>query len=126
MEKLLSELKGLVNFKDTIDIGDIVLVVAKEPQMLVYALVAGIERDTGRNDEWWNLEFCFLSVPLQRVVWTLRMDQMTGMEIFTMGGEERFVKAVDFGVFAPKPEPSLKTVEVENVKKKGPALKRIK
>jgi hypothetical protein len=38
-----------------------------------------------------------LSIPLQEMTWTLRTPQMTGMEIFTMGGEERFVKAVDFG-----------------------------
>jgi hypothetical protein len=29
------------------------------------------------------------------MTWTLRTAQMTGQEIFTMGGEERFVQAVD-------------------------------
>ena len=45
MEKLVSELRQIVPFKDTTDIGDIVLIVSKEPQMLVYALVTGIEPD---------------------------------------------------------------------------------
>jgi hypothetical protein len=37
-----------------------------------------------------------LTVPLQKMTWTLRTAQMTGKDIFTMGGEERFVQAVDF------------------------------
>jgi len=97
MERFVLELKKLINFKDTTDVGDIVLIAAKEPQMLVYAKVTGIERDFSRKDEWWHLHLSLLSIPMQKTVWTLRTPQMTGMEIFTMGGEERFVKAVDFG-----------------------------
>ncbi len=95
MEKLVKELGQIVPFKETTDIGDLVLVVAKEPQMLVYALVTDISRDTSRKTEWWHLALTFLTVPPQEVTWTLRTPQMTGMEIFTMGGEERFIKAVN-------------------------------
>ena len=87
MEKLVAELKQVVPFKDSTDIGDLVLIVAKEPQMLVYALVTDISRDTSRKDEWWNLSLTFLTVPPQETTWTLRTAQMTGMEVFTMGGE---------------------------------------
>lgn len=96
MEKLIQELKDIVQFKDTTEVGDIVLIVAKEPHLLVYAYVLSIERDTTRKDEWWNIELSVLSVPPQQMTWTLRTPQMTGMEIFTMGGEERFFKAVHF------------------------------
>ncbi len=95
MEKLIEELKGIISLKDTTDIGDIVLIAAKEPQMLLYAYVTGIESDTSRKDEWWNVGLTVLSMPPQKMTWTLRTAQMTGMEIFTMGGEERFFKAVD-------------------------------
>lgn len=95
MEKLVTELKQIIPFKESTDIGDIVLVVAKEPQMLVYALVTDIMRDTARKDEWWHLGLTFLTVPPQELTWTLRTSQMTGLEVFTMGGEERFVKAVN-------------------------------
>ncbi|HEB49514.1 MAG TPA: hypothetical protein ENI89_02805 [Desulfobulbus sp.] len=105
MEKLIAELKEIVDFKETTDVGDIVLIVAKEPQILVYALVTSIERDTTRRDEWWHVGMQLLTVPVQPVTWTLRMAQFTGQEIFTMGGEQRFVKAVRFpvgpGRFAP-------------------------
>lgn len=101
MHKLVEELKGLLTFKDTTDIGDIVLIVAKEPQMLLYALVRDIERDTSRRDEWWQVHLSFLAIPIQQTTWTLRTEQMTGMETFTMGGEERFVKAIDFGSLPP-------------------------
>jgi hypothetical protein len=112
MEKIVSELKNVLPFKDTTETGDIVLIVAKEPQMLMYAKVTQIERDISRKDEWWHIHLSVLSIPLQDMVWTLRTSQMTGMEVFTMGGEERFVKAVAFpeeSVAPEKPEkPSAK------------------
>lgn len=127
MEKLVKELAQLVPFKETTDIGDLVLVVAKEPQMLVYALVTDITRDASRKAEWWHMALTFLTVPPQNVSWTLRTPQMTGMEIFTMGGEERFVKAVNMtpslnkGGDVPPAESREKTEE-----KKAPFLKRVK
>ena len=106
MKKLIAELKGIVEFKETTEVGDLVLLVAKEPQMLVYALVTGIERDRTRKDEWWHLHMQVLTVPLQPLTWTLRREQFTGREIFTMGGEERFVQAVRIDMpEKPKPGP---------------------
>ncbi len=126
MEKLIKELKQIVQFKDNTDIGDIVLIVAKEPQMLVYALVTDISRDTTRKDEWWHLGLSFLTVPPQVVTWTLRTAQMTGMETFTMGGEDRFIKAVNLtpkkSDVLPKP-PSKKS---KNGPSKDSFLKRVK
>jgi len=96
MEKLIAELKQVVNFKDSTDVGDLVLIVAKEPQIMAsYALVTDIERDTSRKNEWWHVSLLLLSIPPQAMTWTLRIPQLTGMEVFTMGGEERFIKAVD-------------------------------
>ncbi len=121
MEKLITELKRIVDFKDTTSIGDIVLVVAKEPQMLIYAYVTNIQIDSSRKDEWWTLDLTMLSIPQQNVSWTLRTPQMTGMEIFTMGGEERFIKAVELE--GKKKSEPLKNL---NAKIKKTALKRVK
>lgn len=96
MEKLVTELKKMVSFKDTTAVGDIVLIAANDPPMLVYALVNSIERDSSRRDEWWHVTMSLLTVPPQQVAWTLRTPQMTGLENFTMGGEGRFMKAVEF------------------------------
>ncbi|HFQ88775.1 MAG TPA: hypothetical protein ENK27_01755 [Desulfobulbus sp.] len=120
MEKLIAELKEIVDFKETTDVGDIVLIVAKEPQILVYALVTSIERDTSRRDEWWHVGMQLLTVPVQPVTWTLRMAQFTGQEIFTMGGEQRFVKAVRFPDSAGGSTPSVTGTE----KTKKPSGKR--
>jgi len=99
MDKLIAELTKVVQFKDSTDIGDLVLIVAKEPQVMVsYALVTDIERDDSRKNEWWHVGMTLLSLPPQKITWTLRTPQFTGLEVFTMGGEERFVKAVDLGV----------------------------
>lgn len=102
MQKFVNELKELIEFKDTTEPGDIVLIAAKEPQMLMYAMVTGIERDSSRKDEWWHIHLSVLTLPIQQMTWTLRTPQMTGLEIFTMGGEERFVKAVRFSRPAPQ------------------------
>ena len=104
MEKLVAELKELVSFKETTEEGDLVLVAAREPQMLVYALVTGIERDRSRKDEWWHVHMQILTVPPQPMTWTLREEQFTGREIFTMGGEQRFVQAVRFDTSGKQPD----------------------
>lgn len=93
---MVAELKRLVNFKDTTVVGDLVLILSGEPQMLAYALVTSIEPDNSRKDEWWQVKMQLLSVPPRKMVWTLRPAQFTGREIFTMGGEQRFVQAVRF------------------------------
>jgi len=127
MEKLVKEIGQLVPFKETTDIGDLVLIVAKEPQMLMYALVTDIVRDTSRKAEWWHMSLTFLTVPPQNATWTLRTPQMTGMEIFTMGGEERFVKAVNLvpDIAPPVDLPPSEESE-KKTKKKAPFLKRVK
>ena len=103
MEQLVAELKKIIPFKETTVVGDIVIIAAKKPQMLVYAMVGDIVRDETRKEEWWQVTMHLLSVPLQTVVWTLRTLQFTGQEIFTMGGEGRFIKAVRFD--APSAQP---------------------
>ncbi len=94
MEKMINELKQLITFKDTTNPGDIVLICIKKPQLLSYAIVTDIIRDTSRVEEWWQVEMQLLTVPPQPITWVLRTPQLTGMEVFTMGGEEHFVKAV--------------------------------
>lgn len=123
MEKFVAELKQIITFKNSTDVGDIVLIAAKEPPMLVYALVRSIERDASRKDEWWHVGMSMLTVPPQQITWTLRTHQMTGMELFTMGGEQRFVKAVDFGAQAA---PTTGNDNTRKDKGKAPGLKRVK
>lgn len=104
MEQVVATLKTIVKFKDSTSEGDIVLIVAAAPENLGYALVTAFERDLSRRDEWYHVTLQLLGIPPQEVVWTLRPEQFTGMEIFTMGGEKRFIKAVDFTP-APAPPP---------------------
>ncbi len=129
MEKLISELSRVVKFKDSTQIGDLILIVAKEPQIMVsYALVTDITRDTSRKNEWWHVTLILLSIPPQEMTWTLRMPQLTGQEVFTMGGEERFIKAVDLGTIAlpPADGSSAQTSESPAPAKKPSFLKRVK
>jgi hypothetical protein len=103
MEQLIAELKKTLAFKETTVPGDIVLIAAKQPQMLFYAVVGAIVRDETRKAEWWHVTLHLLSLPIQTVVWTLRTPQFTGKEIFTMGGEGRFIQAVQFALEPSEP-----------------------
>ncbi len=123
MEAIVQELKKVVNFKSTTTIGDLVLVVAEEPASMIYALVTGFERDEQKRDEWWHVSLQILSVPPQKVTWTLRTPQFTGQEIFTMGGEKRFVAAVDFDREALVPPP---TKAKGQDKERKPSLRLVK
>lgn len=106
MEAIIQELKKIIRFKPTTAVGDVVLVVAEQPDSMIYALVTGFERDQTKRDEWWQVSLQILSVPPQKVTWALRTPQFTGQEIFTMGGEKRFVAAVDFDREAIVPPPT--------------------
>lgn len=121
MNKLIVELKKLVRFKDTVAAGDIVLIAAKKPQMLVYARINDIARDESKRDEWWKVTMYILSLPPQKVTWILRTEQMTGREIFTMEGEERFMQAVDFDPDRPKP-----ALAKQGKRKEKSSLRRVK
>jgi len=121
MDKIVKDLHKLVPFKDTLEAGDIVLIAAKKPQMLVYGLITDIVRDDTKRDEWWQINMHILSLPPRRVSWILRTPQMTGQEIFTMDGEQRFMKAVDFGQNFPLTGP-----KKQKNKKDTPALRRVK
>ena len=94
MEQLVSELRKMISFKQDIDTGDLVLIVADDPRMLAYAVITDIEADSTRRDPWWHVHMQMLAVPLQAMTWTLRMEQMCGREMFTMGGKKRFMAPV--------------------------------
>lgn len=107
MEQLVAELKKILPLKATTESGDIVVVAATQPQMLLYAMVGDIVRDQTRREEWWHVTLHLLSIPLQTVVWTLRTPQFTGQETFTMGGEGRFIQAVQLDRKKPQqPDPN--------------------
>ncbi len=118
MEKLVAELKKLVTFKQEIDISDVVLIAAEDPQMLAFAVITDITRDSSRKDPWWHVSMQMLSVPLQSITWTLRMEQMCGLEIFTMGGDKRFMAPVRIDL--KKPGNSALVPPAEKKKKAGP------
>jgi hypothetical protein len=121
MDKIVNDLKKLVPFKDTLETGDIVLIAADKPQMLIYGLVSDIVRDDTKRDEWWHVSIQILSLPPRKVTWILRTPQMTGLEIFTMDGEERFMKAVDFGSNSPRTKPAKQKKSMEKI-----SLRRVK
>ena len=114
MEKIVEELKKVFSFKDTTVEGDIVLVVSEDPQMLLYGIVLDIERDEKKKGEWWHVTINLLTVPPQKVVWTLRNQQFTGQETFTMGGKKKYIRAVDLSNSNTDPAPP---EEIKKLKK---------
>lgn len=96
-EQIIEELRRVIRFKENTEAGDLVLILLEQPQIVHYGKVVAIERDFSKKDEWWHLTFYLLTIPPQKVVWTLRTEQFTGREIFTMGGEKRFMQAIRLG-----------------------------
>ncbi len=126
MENLVTELKKLIPFKDEIDIGDVVVLAGENPQMLAFAIITDINRDRTRKDAWWHVSMQMLSVPLQSITWTLRTEQMCGREIFTMGGDKRFMAPVRIAVkHRNDPLAHGKGEDGGSVKKKGTAGLRV-
>lgn len=106
MEQMVAELQKLVKFKETTTVGDLVLVVMETPLSCLYGLVRAFERDPSKRDEWWKITLHLLALPPQEVTWILRPAQFTGQEIFSMGGDKRFIKAVDLGLPTPEDDDS--------------------
>ncbi|PIE59685.1 MAG: hypothetical protein CSA32_02540 [Desulfobulbus propionicus] len=126
MEKLVSDLKKVLPFKAATNVGDIVFVASKKPQIMSYAVICSIERDDTRKEEWWHVTMQFLGVPLQKVTWTLRTPQFTGQEIFTMGGEGRFIQAIQPDIDHHSDVEKANNREFAAVSRPGKGLRRIK
>ena len=100
IEQLVEEIGHQIPFKDTTDIGDLVLFLKEEGPgekiTIAYARIMGIDRDTSKRDEWWHLHLVFLDLPLVPRTLILQTPHFTGKEIFTMGGRKVFIKSVNF------------------------------
>ena len=130
MEEIVEQLKKAVPFKDTTDVGDVVLMFKEpdnegDPLIVHYAAITDFVRDASKRDEWWYVHLVFLEIPPQPQVMILQAPHFTGQEIFTMGGKKVFIKAVDFKKFHPAGEKEQKQVERTKAKPKG-GLKVIK
>ena len=126
MENIVDELKKAVKFKSNTEIGDLVLIVIDTPRSLLYARVKDFERDDSRREEWWHITLQLLTVPPQEVKWTLRREQFTGQEIFSMGGDKRFVQALDLeGITTGSPDDGNDSPR-DKVKKSKPKLQLVK
>lgn len=124
MQELVTELRNLVAFKETTVPGDLVLIASDNPRMLVYAIVEAIDPDPSRRDRWWHVSMQLLTVPPQPIVWTLREPQFTGREVFTMGGDARFMQAVLLERFSHSDDREF--VEEVSGKPGGKGVRRVK
>ena len=126
MDQIVKELRKVVKFKSITEIGDIVLVAVEKPQSVFYAVVRDISPDENAKDEWWNVGLTLLGVPPQKVVWTLRTPQFNGQEVFSMGGEGRFIQALDLSEDSPASDTEPGSGKKAAAKKGRGGLRRIK
>lgn len=91
-------------------IGDIVLVHFEDAPVF-FARIEDIKPD--HKPEWWQVHMLILMPPGEEIVWTLREQYING-EVFTMGGQERFLKKLHppRGL-ADAPEPLKQEKEVQ-------------
>lgn len=117
IEKIIEDLQKIMPFKEETREGDIVLIIADQ---LFYAMVTEISRDDSRRDEWWHVSFQLLTIPPRQVIWTLREPQFNGREVFTMGGEKRFIKAISWREQdEPPPAPEPRKTPVRRLARKS-------
>jgi hypothetical protein len=100
MEKFVESLKASIAFKDTTEVGDVVLMVNEpaqdgEPFGAAYAVITDFVRDPSKRDEWWFVHLTFLAIPPKPHMLILQRPHFTGREIFTMGGKKVFIQALD-------------------------------
>jgi hypothetical protein len=96
LEEMLAELRKKITFKESTAAGDVVLVGMKPG--LFYGVVLDIKPNVKK--EWWDVSFKLLVMPPVDITWILRTPQMNG-ELFTIGGEEHFMIAIDMGLQKP-------------------------
>ena len=101
VEQTVEELKKIISFKDTTEVGDVILIVNETPDEdgplgMAYARINEFEPDNSKRDEWWFVHMTFLTVPPRHQMLILQNQHFTGQEIFTIGGKKVFIKALDF------------------------------
>lgn len=93
-EKELEKIKTRIPIQDDLNEKDLIVQITED--MLIYGFVHKIVRDFAtKTGTWWHITFTMLAVPLITTTLTLRTEQMTGKEIFTVGGKKRFFAAID-------------------------------
>ena len=105
MEQIVEELRKIMPLKKETREGDVVVIAMENPESIIYGYVCGFERDSSRRDEWYHVTMQLLLMPPQQVTWTLRIPQFSGEEIFSMGGDKRFMAPLDFTVQEVAPPP---------------------
>ena len=50
LEKLVEELRSITPFKDSTEVGDVVLIASEQPRLILYAKVTAIDRDPSQKD----------------------------------------------------------------------------
>ena len=97
-EKIVETIKGLVPFKEQAKVGDLILIVKEtEPGQVdtAYARIRQFAREVKHRSEWWRVGLTILKVPLVHFTMIVNADQLTGKEIFTIGGQKVLMRAVD-------------------------------
>jgi len=106
-EDVVKKTKETIPLQDDTNIGDIVMILT-EQGLIGYARIDDIVADKVKKGDWWIVSLRLLHFPPQKVAWILRTPQFTGKEIFTMGGNKMFIKALDFSKEEEKEEPKPK------------------
>lgn len=97
-KEVVESIREDFNFKDVLGIGDnaIRLVEDGDNVNVMFCRVLDIVRDTSKKNEWWHVTFAVLNIPPVAMTTTLRTEQMTGQETFTIGGVNNFFAPIDF------------------------------
>ena len=108
-EKFVKSITDKMILKNDLNIGDLALIFLENN--VAFVVITDIKKNPRPKVAWWDVTFKLLTIPLQEISWTLRHEQMTGQEHFTINGENRFFAPIDVGQSIPStptpPKPKL-------------------
>jgi len=107
---LVDRIRSRVAFKQTLNIGDLILTNCGE--MPIYALVSDIRHNVDREapGKWWDIDLILLFLPPIKRRVTLNTEQLAGREQWITNGSER--------VFVP--------LDLDSIGKRQPKLRLVK
>ncbi len=91
MNLLLNKMQQAVEFKEKLEIGDLIL--TNWGYYPIYAIVADIRVNAEIEElgEWWNIDLIFLFVPPVKRTITINTEQIAGREKWILDGLEHFL-----------------------------------
>ncbi|MDR2443768.1 MAG: hypothetical protein LBE31_09660 [Deltaproteobacteria bacterium] len=109
IEEIIEELSVQLAFKDTTELGDVVMLITEEKfgyYGINFAHVVSLEPKIINEVEWWQVGLIILSIPLSGQQLIVQKVNLSERPLFSLRSRKVFLKAVDTKLFMSALEPT--------------------